>query len=237
MTTVTTAPPVEIDRRLVLRVGAVSAILGSVLALAANVLQPDTAAAHIEEVVFKITQAGSWSSVHLVLSVGLILIVAALAALTASLEREPSRSVARFALLAALLGGALLLVSTAIEGFAVNQLARAWQLAPLEERAAALRITAAVIAVQWAINSLAWIVLLGIGMLLYGLATTLSGAYPKPLGWLAIVLGVGGFAVGVIQAFGGPGAGGTDLVTALLSALVVVWIFVLGLLMWRKAQA
>jgi hypothetical protein len=219
-----------------LLVGAVSAIVGPLLALAANVLQPSIGSAHVHEVIYNITQVRNWSALHLSLIVGLLFILAALTAVTLSMDGEPGHTVARFALLAALLGGALLLVSTAIDGFAVNQLARSWQLAPVDERTTALRITAAVMAVEYAVNSLGWIVLVGLGTFLYGLAITLGNAYPRLLGWLAIALGTGTFIVGWVQAFNGPGSSDTEVVAGALSVLALAWVFVMGLVIWRKAR-
>jgi hypothetical protein len=167
---------------------------------------------------------------------GLILILGALAAITYTIDGEPGATVARFALLASLVGGVVMLVSIAIDGFTVNQLALSWQLAPAEERVTALRITAAAIALYSAINSLAWITLLGIGTFLYGLAIILSSAYPKLTGLLAMMSGVGAFVVGVAQALGGP-AFDTGIFVGLFAALIMVWVLVMGVLMLRKADA
>jgi hypothetical protein len=62
-------------------------------------------------------------------------------------------------------------------------------------------------AVEYAVNSLDWIVLFGLSTFHYGLAITLSNAHPKLLGWLAVAPGTGTFIVGLVQVFNGRGLG------------------------------
>jgi hypothetical protein len=121
-----TVPTEALGRRPALLVGAVSAIVDPLLASAAYVLQPSIASTHVHEVIHNITQVRNWSALQLSLIVVLLFILATLATITLSMDGEPGHTAAGFALLAALLGGTLLLVSTAINGFAVNQLARSW---------------------------------------------------------------------------------------------------------------
>lgn len=170
------------------------------------------------------------------LLLGLLLILGSLVAVTHSLEGEPGAVAGRYALAASLLGGTLMFVSTAADGFAMNLLARAWLDAPPEEKASALRIADSVEVTQYAIYSLSVVVFLGIGIFLYGLAVVLSRAYPRWLGWLAMVSGAGGLVVGVAQCFGGPDFRATEIFFVLFSMLSTVWVLVMGVLMWRKAR-
>jgi hypothetical protein len=78
--------------------------------------------------------------------------------------------------------------------------------------------------------------LLGIGILLYGLATLLSRSYPKALGWLAILSGTGALVVGGVQAMKGPDFRGTEIFFVLCSVLSTLWVLLMGLLMQRKAH-
>ncbi|NTU81290.1 MAG: DUF4386 family protein [Chloroflexales bacterium] len=123
--------------------------------------------------------------------------IVALVAIAFSVERGPGAALARGACVIALLGGALILVSTAIDGFAMNQLGRAWLDAPPAEQAHALRTADAFELAGYAIYSLSVVLFLGVGIFLYGLAIMLSSTYPKWLGWLALLSGGGALVVGV----------------------------------------
>jgi hypothetical protein len=131
----------------------------------------------------------------------------------------------------------LLLTSTAIDGFAMNQAARSWVDAPVAEQGAALRVAQALESAQWAVYSLSIILFLGAGIFLYGLAMALGSAYPKALGWLAMLSGAGALVVGVFQALGGPEARGAETFFVLFSMLSTIWVLITSILMWRKARA
>jgi hypothetical protein len=167
---------------------------------------------------------------------GLLLILGSLVAVSLTLEGEPGAVAARFACVASLLGGTLMFVSTAADGFSMNLLARAWLDAPPEEKASAFRIADAFEDAQYAVYSLSIIVFLGVGIFLFGLAIIPSRTYPKSLGWLALVSGAGAFVVGVAQCFGGPDFRATEIFFVLFSMLSTVWVLVMGVLMWRKAR-
>jgi hypothetical protein len=226
--------PLGSSRRLVLRLGAWSAGLGALLAFVANGLHPHPSDFRLEALLQTIALSRTWGSLHLLLILALVLILAALVALTFTLDGEPGATVARFALLAALIGGALILVSTSIDGFAMNQLARAWLDAPAAEKATALRIADALEVTQYAIYSLSVALFLGVGIFLYGLALVLSRTYPRPVGWLALLSGAGAGVVGVAQTLGGPELRATEIYFVLFSMLSTLWVLVMGVLMWRR---
>src|SRR6266540_2265616 len=173
------------------------------------------------------------SGSKLLLLIGaLFLNLGALVAITFSIDGEPGATVARFACLAALLGGALILVSTAMDGFAMQQLARSWLDAPLAEKATALRVADALETAQYAVFSLSIVLFLGLGIFLYGLAIVLGSVYPKALGWLAMLSGAGAFVVGIVQALSGPPFRGSEFFFVLFSVLSTIWVLIMG----RKAQ-
>ncbi len=224
-------------RRPLLLLGAWSGVVGALLAFVANGLHPHPTVFRLEALLQAIAISRTWGSIHLTLIFALVLIFGALVAVTLTIDDEPGGTVARFALLAALLGGALILVSTAMDGFAMNQLARSWLDAPVAEKATALRIAAALEDAGYAIYSLSVVIFFGLGVFLYGLATILSSAYPKALGWLAMLSGAGAFVVGIAQALGGPELRATEIFFVLFSVLSTVWVLIMGVLMWRRAQA
>lgn len=232
---VASAPHEETSWRVLLRVGGASGVVGAVVAFVANSLHPHPSDFRLEALLEEIAYSTTWGPIHLTLILGLVLIFDALLAITLTIEGEPGATIARLACLATLLGGALILVSTAIDGFAMNQLARSWTDAALAEKETALRIAAAFNSAQYAVYSLSVAMFMGLGIFLYGLATVLSGGYPKALGWLAMLSGAVTFVGGVAQMLGGPTFRATEIFFVLFSMLSTLWIFVMGVLMWRKA--
>ena len=83
-------------------------------------------------------------------------------------------------------------------------------------------VFALAVAVEWA------------AILLFGLAISLADRYPKWLGWAAVVVGAVGFVDGAIIGASGP----TDVLEIVFIAVAVLtslWVFVLGVLMWRRS--
>jgi hypothetical protein len=223
--------------KLLLLIGAWSGVVGALLAFVANGLHPHPTDFRLEALLQQIAGSPTWGTIHLTLLCALVLILGAIVAITFTVDGEPGATVARLACLAALLGGALILVSTAMDGFAMNQLARSWLDAPLAEKAAALRVADALENAQYAVYSLSIVLFLGLGIFLYGLAIVLSSVYPKALGWLAMQSGAGAFVVGVVQALSGPSFRGSEIFFVLFSMLSTIWVLSMGVVMWRKAHA
>jgi hypothetical protein len=234
--TMAAPPQLASGSKLLLLLGAWSAVVGAPLAFVANGLHPHPTDFRLEALLQQIADSPTWGTIHLTLICALVLILGALAAITFSIDREPGATVARLACVAALLGGALILVSTAMDGFAMNQLARSWVDAPLAEKATALRVADALEQAQYAVYSLSIVLFLGLGIFLYGLATVLSSVYPKPLGWLALLSGAGAFVIGVVQELSGPSFRGTEIFFALFSMLSTIWVLSMGVVMCRKAR-
>jgi hypothetical protein len=222
--------------KLLLLIGAWSGVVGALLAFVANGLHPHPTDFRLEALLQQIADSPTWATLHLTLICALFLILGALVAITFTVDGEPGATVVRFACVAALLGGALILVSTAMDGFAMNQLAHSWLDAPLAEKATALRVADALENAQYAVFSLSIVLFLGLGIFLYGLAIALGSVYPKVLGWLAMVSGAGAFVVGVVQALSGPSFRSTEIFFVLFSMLSTIWVLSMGVVMWRKAH-
>lgn len=224
------------EGRLFLLIGAWSGIVGALLSFVANGLHPHPSNFQLELLLREIGHSPTWGALHLMLIIGLVLILVALVAIASSIECGPGAALARVACVVTLLGGALILVSTAIDGFAMNQLGRAWLDAPPAERAMALRTADAFELAGYAIYSLSVVLFLGLGIFLYGLAIVLSSAYPKWLGWLALLSGGGALAVGVVQALAGPSYRATEIFFVLFSVLSTVWVLIMSVVLRRLAR-
>ena len=101
-----------------------------------------------------------------------------------------------------------------------------WQSAPASDKGTALRVAEGLEDAQYAVYSLSVFIFLGIGILLYGLATLLSTTYAKAPGWIALLSGFGTAVVGAAQALNGPSVRGSDNFFVLFSMLSTLWILI-----------
>ena len=77
--------------------------------------------------------------------------------------------------------------------------------------------------------------LLGLTVTVYGVALLVDRTYPKWLGGLAIVGGVPTMIAGVLTARGG--FSGLAMATNMSAgSLLLVWMFTLGVFMWRRGR-
>jgi hypothetical protein len=212
------------------------ALVGGIFAFVSNGLHPHPSEFNLQSLLQEIAGSSTWGALHALLIFALVLILASLVPLAFSFEAEPGAALARFGCIAALLGGVLILVSTSMDGFAMSQVARAWVDAPAAEKGAALRIAETLEYAQYSIYSVSIAIFLGIGIGLYGLATVFSQTYPRWTGWIATLSGAGAFVVGVVQALYGPDFRGTEIWFVVFSIMSTVWVLIMGVLMWRKAN-
>jgi len=215
------------------RLSAVLLVLGAGLGLVGNALHPHTAAADATAPLRAIAQSGAWVGIHLVIIVAVLLVIGGLVGLAHLLADGPAGPLARLGLAAALLGGAVVCVSTAIDGFALRALARAWAEAPAAEAATALRVAAAVQAAAFGVWSIGMLVFFGAAFGCFGAAATASGRFPGWFGWPAVAGGAGAAAAALLQLVSGGEVQAAETLFLAASLLLTLWAFALGVLLWR----
>ncbi len=221
--------------RTLLRIGAVSLIVGVILPIiffvALHPKVPDPG--DTEAILQSIVDSPSWAGIHVGILAGGFLIIGGLLALYRSITGEPGAALARLGFAAALVGGAIYLVSVAIEGSgALKVLADTW--AAADDKAVPFAVAEAVYLVSMDIFSGGWIVFGGVAPILFGLAIALTDFYPKWLGWVAVVLGVGNAVIAMVL-FSQGWSQVTDSVFTVFAFMLNLWQLVMGVLMWRKA--
>lgn len=222
--------------RTLLRIGAVSAILGAIILVVANALHPRTSDVDDTEATLQlIGDSGIWVTDHLAIAIALLLVLGGLVALFRSITSQPGAAVARLGFAGALVSGGIGIILLGIDGIALKEVAESWADAPAEEKASAFRVGEAIEQVSFGIFSMFIFVFFGLTILLYGLAVALSDIYPKGLGWVAVILGGGSAVLGLVQAYQGPSDVVTNILFAVFSILITVWVLVIGVFMWRKA--
>lgn len=159
--------------------------------------------------------------------------ICALAAITESIQ-GPGRAWARLARLVAVACGGLILVTTAVDGFAIKRIAEDFVAANPEPGSPYYLAAQGFEHFQLSLFSMVVFAFFGAAQLLYGLATWHSGTYPRWLGGMAVVFGIVGLGVGAVQLL-------FEISTASIVVFVVTWnVFVLwtlvmSILTWRRS--
>ena len=222
-----------------LHIGSVAGIGGSLLAMVGNLLHPALPTADPEGVARTIAASAIWVLVHLVIAVGLILMLGGLLAVSNShsIEGELAAALAGLGSVAAVAGVTVGVVLVIVDGVAAKHLAEAWEVAPPEEAAAALRVVLAEETINFALAALFNILFAGVTFILFGLAVAWSGACPACLGWVVLPAGVGSVPVGLVQAYTGESIAFTQIATIIFPTIITLWMAGMSALLLRKAAS
>ena len=134
---------------------------------------------------------------------------------------------ARFGLATAVVTGASITMLQAVDGVALKWAVDAWANAPADQEVAAFAAAEALRWTEYALQSYLNI-LLGLTLILYGLAIVLGTVYPRWLGWLAAASGVAWIVHGLMVPYIGLFDSIPRLVAIILMAL---WAFIIAVLM------
>jgi FtsH-binding integral membrane protein len=219
----------------IFRIGSVAGIVGSLLAMVGNLLHPATPSGDPEGVAQTVAQSESWVLVHLVIVVGLILMLGGLVAISRSIEGGLPGALARLGSVAAVAGVTVGVILVIVDGVAAKHLADAWEAAPPDQAAVALGVVLAEEAINFALASLFNILFAGVTFILLGLAVAWSKEYPRWLGWVVVVAGVGSVPVGLVQAYTGESIGFTRIATIIFPTIITLWVVGMSVLILRKA--
>lgn len=225
------------SERSLFRIGSVSAIVGSILAIVVNLLHPRSASLKNPEAFLRmIAESTIWVGDHVGIVFAVLLVTGGLIAIYRSIPDEPGAAWARLGFAGALVSAAILCVLMATDGITVKVLADAWAKAPATEKAVAFSVAHALALVDFAIFSIWTIVFFGVTIILYGLAVSTTSVYPKWLGWVAVLAGIGSALIGLNQAYKGPSVLVTNVLFPIFSIIITIWVLVMGVLLWRKTS-
>jgi hypothetical protein len=172
-----------------------------------------------------------WVVSHLMQLLGVILISTALMLLSRTMA---DGSAAILAVLGAV-GATVSLVTAgalqAVDGVALKAMVDKWASAAATDKAMLFHATYAVRQIEIGLASIASIVS-GLTFSIYGLAILADRTYPKWLGLLAILGGIGSAIAGVVIAY--TGFSGLDMAIGMpANILLLVWMVALGAYTWR----
>ncbi|HUP16039.1 MAG TPA: hypothetical protein VM848_08320 [Acidimicrobiia bacterium] len=225
--------------RVTLRIGAVAAIVGGVIALVANILHPREADIldSTEGLLTEVAGSDIWVGVHFAIAVALALLLAALYGVSRSITSESGRQWARLAWGAAVASTAIGLVLLFVDGIAVADAADTWSSASGAAKDTAFAAGSAIISLSFALFTGFIVISFGALPLLYSATLLSSDDYPAWLGWVAGLAGVLGVVAGVLQWFAGPSTLSAFVLFPIASILFTLWIIYTGFLMWQKSAA
>ena len=120
----------------------------------------------------------------------------------------------------------------AVDGVALKWAVDTWASAPADQKAAAFAAAEAVRWTEYAFQSFSNS-LLGLTLILYGLAIALGILYPRWLGWVAVGSGMAWIVHGVMVSYIGLFDSTPRLAGIVLLGL---WVFIMAVLMWRNSS-
>jgi hypothetical protein len=221
----------------IIRIGAWAGIAGSLLAMIGNLLHPATPIGDPNGVARTIAESGIWTADHLAIVLGLILMLGGLIAIGRSITDGVPGALAWLGQVAAVAGITVGLITVIVDGVAAKHLADAWEAAPPDEEAAALRVVLGEETINFALAALFNIVFAGVTFILFGLAVAWSDRFPRWSGWIVVVAGVGSILVGLLQAFAGESTTVSQILTIIFPTIITLWVVVMDVVVLRRVPA
>ena len=222
------------DERTLLRLGAVSAVLGTVANVVASAGHGDLPETGTSAALGFVAARDTWSLVHLVSIFAVLLWLVAFMALSGTMPRGAAWLIARFGIASFVVGAAVHVVFFSIDGYALKGAADAWAAAPGSERESLLRAGDLVLLVQNSQFVSAITLVLGLPFVLFGLSVAFSRVYPGWFGWVGAAAGAGAFFTGVTR-FVRLELVPDPVLFGVFGLGVSMWMAAMGALMWKRA--
>ncbi len=214
------------------RIGAISALIGAMLLLVGTFLHPIHADPNIPADAFAEYAANEiWLLSHLMQFFGVFALGLGFAAFSSTFEAGYASAWARLGLLGTISLVAISAALQAVDGVALKFMVDHWALTTGEAQKTAFEAAFAVRQIEIGLASL-FSITSGLTGSLFGMALLFSKRYPKWLGWLGFLNGVGMIVSGVIQ--GTTGFSGTAMDWSMITSIVLLmWVFIVSIFMWR----
>jgi hypothetical protein len=222
--------------QMLLFIGAVCAILGAVVSVAAGAGFGNITNELGTEAVLRYISSRPdwyWPTVQLDFIIGALLWVGALAALASSLTRGVGWALGQLGIASVILGATIHVVDSSISGFGLAHLANAWAVATGSEKSILLHNGETLLMILGGTWAGVLVLFHGLPFVLFGVAVALDRSYPAWLGWFGFVGGFGSLFCGVTMFLG---LGLVPEWLFIVFALVVsLWMVAMGIVMWRRA--
>lgn len=200
-----------------------------------NILHPVTPRDDPPGVARVIAGSDAWTLIHVVIIIGTICMLGGLIAVRHSISGGVAEALARLGTYAGTIGVTVGIVTVVLDGVGAKQLADQWAATSGPARAVALSLVSTNETLNFALAGLFNLSFAGVPFILLGLATALSGAFPRWLGWVAAVAGVGSVGAGLVQAFTGKPTTASLVLTIIGPTVISAWVIVMGFVVGRRA--
>jgi hypothetical protein len=211
---------------LVPRLGALTAIVGTLIYIATSILHGNPPIDDPAKILSHVAERPWWRMAHLANILAVLLWLGALSTFTGSLRRGEARGLGRVAQAMMTCASAVFAVYFGIHGFGFSALADRWVEVTAAGRGALLTETDAVLTVLGSVAFTAQ-ALLGLSILLYGLTVALGAGLPRWLGGVGAVAGAGWMI--------GAALGSFEIIVP-FTVLSWLWMIALGVLMWAPGE-
>lgn len=223
--------------RKTLRPAATLLAVGLISYVVMGLLHTGGPANHHEAVFGAYAHSADWTAVHLGQFASMASIIAGLLVLYVALDLRAGAAawLARLGAVCAAVALGLYAVLQAVDGVALKHAVDAWVSAPDTERAARFASAEAIRWLEWGTRSYQCLVL-GLALILLGVAVTLTAMLPRVIGGLMILSGVSYLVQGWVLGFEGFSDHNT---TAILASYVLLlsWIAGLTVVAWRAERS
>jgi hypothetical protein len=221
--------------RSVVRIGALASLVGAVCSGVGNLLHPVTPRDDEAGVAAAIADSAHWTTIHLVIAGGILLLFVGLVTIGLSISGAPSvQPFVRFGIHAAVIGTTVGLLTIFLDGVAAKQLADQWNTATGADKAIALANVSTNETINFAVAGLVNMTFAGFPFILIGLAMTKSDNYRQWFGWIAILAGCGSVAAGLFQSISGVPTTTSLILTIVGPTVIVLWMATAGVMVWRQ---
>lgn len=228
------------DARL-LRWGGAAGVASAAVAVAFNALHPRAPSDRlndVEELLRLVSRSGDWRIVHLVSVLATLVGVGAIVAILWSMSLGGSRRWPAIALASLVVTTPVLLLSVAVDGFAIKAVADQWARATGAPAASLLAAATALRSLDEAVLDAVMITQFGLTTVLLGVASWTSPLYGRALGAVALAAGATGVVCGCVQALAGRLTPFSYLVLLTLSlALFTLWLTLASIRLWRLGRS
>jgi hypothetical protein len=215
--------------------GGICLIAGSVVFAVVRLLHGDTPAADPEAALSFVQHRPIYAAVHVFAVLAALVTLSGLLVLSRSMQGAAALLLGQAAVTSAVVGLAVFAVESTGEGMALPELADAASKADPSQRMEFVRAARAVAAVTHGPSLVAMVLMIGIPVLLLGVAVVVD-AYPTWLGWVGIAIGAV-TSVAAVGLFLVPSLFPGFLLYGVLGSVVAqLWFLGIGISMLRRAQ-
>jgi len=212
----------------------IAAISGAFLLLGGTYLHPMSADPNVPADAFLEYAADhKWIATHLMQLSGIALMVAALSLLSRRLAGGAADAEATLGAVGAAASLAVAAALQAVDGVALKAMVNGWAAAQGREKEVLFQAAFAVRQIEVGFASMTSL-LLGLTVMVYGLALLKESRFPRWLGFLAIVGSVPTVFAGIVIAYSGFSE--SEMALSMPSgSLLLCWMITLGVYMWRES--